>query len=621
MTETPIPLATDFARAEIADWHTLVDKILKGGDFERRLVSRTLDGIAIKPLYPRTDRPAPFLPSRRNGFDGWDIRQIQAGTVPEHVNAAILEDLAGGATSVSLQFSCAGRHGLQGTVDALARSLDGVLLDVCPVALDAGEQAFSAAAALVAIWKHRGVAPEQRLGALNADPVGALARAGSLPYTVEDGLRFTRELLAETLELPHVTALNCNGHIYHQAGASEAEELAATLATLIAYLRTAETAGIEPEKAFSKIAVTLAVDADQLMGLAKLRAARRMLARVAEACGAKAAAADVQLAAETSMRMMSRRDPWVNVLRTTMATAVGAWGGADSITVYPFTWPLGQTDSFARRIARNTSIVLAEESGLGRVADPAAGSYAVEALTSDLATAAWTILQQIERDGGIVASLQSGALQNRIGETRTSRQKLIATGKLALTGTSAFPLLGKDGIEVLPWPPAGDTASARSALRIEPLSPMRDTQPFEALRDAADAHEVATGRRPRIFLACLGALVAHSARATWMKNFLAAGGIEGLQSSEITASQDAGRQFAESGAALACLCSSDTDYAELGEATIGVLKAAGAKAVFIAGRPKECAAALESAGAGGFIAAGDDMLTTLAELQRRIFAV
>lgn len=616
---TPVALAADFPAADHAQWRGLIDKALKGADFDRRLVARTADGIRIEPLF--TSRPAVSndIEQPSSSADGlaWDIRQLHAGTDAAAVNAAILADLAGGASSITLQFAAPGQTGLASGAAEIARALDGVLLDVCPIALRAGENTAAAAAGLTALWAARGLAPAQQRGAFNYDPLGTLAATGALAYPLDATMRNAAALVKQTLPLPGVTALAAHGPVWHTAGASEGQELAAVLATVVAYLRAAEAAGVAPVQALPKIAVTLAIDADQLMGLAKLRAARLLFARVAEACGAPEAAQAMILAAETSTPMMTRRDPWVNMLRTTMACATAAMGGAQAITVLPYTWALGQSDAFAQRMARNTSIVLMEESALGRVADPAAGSFAVETLTADLAKIAWAQFQKIEAAGGLAAILSTGALQAEIAATAAAKVKDIATGKVALTGTSAFPRLGDDGVKVVPWPTLPPDAPPKGH-RAAPLAAFRPSAPFERLRDAADAHTAKSGAPPRVFLVCLGPLAAHAARATWTSNFLAAGGIESVQSPPLLQSQDAGEAFRASGASVVCLCGADENYAELGEATASLLKTVGAQTLYVAGRPKDQDVALNAAGVEGFLYAGCDMIATLAAVQQAL---
>jgi methylmalonyl-CoA mutase len=626
---TELAMMEGFSAPERAQWLALVEKALKGADFERRLVARTADDLRILPLYTRDDAPAgigeqhpgaaPFLRGASSGgfVPPWDIRQIHAEPDPSAANAAILEDLTGGATSLKLQIAAPGWSGLAGDSTTLTAALKGVLLDVCPIALEAGEETAKAAAILQELWRAANISDIARLGAFNADPLGTLALTGALRQPLDAAMTEAAALAASALGAPHLTALVADGHPYHAAGASEAQELAIVLATLTAYLRALDAAGIPPAQALPKIAVNLAVDTDQILGLAKLRAARHLVWQVANACGAGDAVAQMTFSAETSLRMMAKRDPWVNMLRTTIACATAAMGGAQAITVLPFTWAAGRPDAFARRMARNTHLVLQEESGLGRVVDPAGGSFAIEALTADLAAAAWKLFQDIEASGGMATALISGRIQDDIAKVAAARRKQLGSGRLEMTGVSAFPRLGDDGVDVTPWPEA-HVATADSAVRVKPLAVARLSEPFEAFRDAADAHAARTGMPAKIFLACVGDLASYGARATWISNFLAAGGIAAVQSDPLADPQAAASAFAGSGAEIGCLCAADAAYADLGEATAAALKSAGAQRVYLAGRPKDLEAALTAAGVDGFIFAGGDALVTLAELHKAL---
>ena len=349
------------------------------------------------------------------------------------------------------------------------------------------------------------------------------------------------------------------------------------------------------------------------MATAKLRALRQLIWRIADACGAGDAARRVPITAVTAWRMLARRDPWTNIMRTTLACSGAAFGGANAITVLPFTYALGQTDSFARRVARNVQIVLQEESNLGRVIDPAGGSWYVEKLTDDLAQAAWTQFQAIEAKGGMAAALTSGSIQDEIAKVAEARRRDIATGRIALTGVSAFPKLGDDGITAEPWP-AALPAVANPSVTISPVAQARLADPFERLRDAADAHAASSGARPAVFIANLGEVADYGARVNWIRNFLASGGIDALVDGEFKRSGDAGAHFADSGARIGCIVSSDTVYAELGEATAHALKSAGAEQVMLAGRPSSQEADLKEAGVDRFWYAGQDAVAALSDL-------
>jgi methylmalonyl-CoA mutase len=613
MPETETLLAEDFEAPTREAWLTLVQKVLKGGDFEKRLVSRTTDGIAIQPLYTRADEAAAAAVGRSGWFPGgWDVRTLYADTDPKAANATILNDLQNGTTSLLLQITAPGQAGLSYAAGPLSEALEGVFLNACTIALDARENTLDAAGSLLEIWREANINDNDRRGAFNYDPLGVLAKTGTAYYPPNKSCEIAAKLASDSRTMSHVTSLLADGRPYHEAGASEAQELAAMLATLVAYLRACEAAGLRPRMAFGQIAVALAADADLFLAISKLRAARRLVTRVAEACGAGSAAEKIQLAVTTSERMMAQRDPWVNMLRTTIACAGAAFGGAEAIMVLPYTWALGRPDAFAKRIARNTHLVLQEESAAARVIDPAHGSWYVEKLTADLAAKAWALFQEIEAKGGIAKALESGFFQGEVARVADARAGDIAHGRVELTGVSTFPRLGEDGVKFDPHPPAEPIVTG--GVSVTPLAKRRFAEPFDRLRDASDAFLKRTGKRPQVFLACLGDLAVHGARATWVRNFLAAGGIEAVSSAALHNSADAGKAFADSGATIACLCSADKVYAELGEATAGALKQAGAKQVLLAGRPKDQEAALKAAGVDTFAFAGGDAVGLLAQL-------
>jgi methylmalonyl-CoA mutase len=621
-----LPLAAGFDPPTHEAWLALVDKVLKGADREKRLVARSADGLRIEPLYTRDDalpgaataRPgsAPFTRGGGQSRAGWDIRTVISAADPAEANAAVLEDLEGGATSIALNLATPGGSGLASDRATLSRALDGVLLGMCGIALFAGERAPEAAEALLAIWDAKDVADDRRRGHMNADPLGTMAAMGGLGQPLDAAIARAVALVDRTGRMPGVTALLADGNVYHCAGATEAQELAAMLATLVAYLRAAEAAGIAPETALPKIAVGVAADTDQFLTIAKLRAARRLVWRIGEAVGAGSAAGRVHTTAVTAWRMMAKRDPWTNMLRTTIACAAAAMGGADAIVVLPYTYALGKPDRFARRIARNTQLVLQEESSLGRVADPAGGSWYVERLTDDLSHKAWALFQEIEAKGGMAAALGSGFVQGEIAKAAEVREKAVATGRQELTGVSAFPLLADDGVEVEPWDAA--VPSPAKVFEVPALAMRRLAEPFERLRDAADAHAARTGRPPQVFVASLGAIVDHNVRTTWIKNYLAAGGIAALVCDGYASAAEAAAAFSASGAAIACIASSDALYAELAEETAAKLKGAGAAHVLMAGRAGDKEARYRDAGVDGFLHAGTDAISVLRALHAQL---
>ena len=619
----PHKLAADFEVPSVEQWRALVDKALKGGDFEKRLVVRTSDGLRIPPLYTKADArtetglpgAAPFTRGTHttvNGF-GWHILTLIDDGDAAAANRAILADLEGGSNGILLQTAAPGQSGVAITSSSdMAQALAGVDLDLASVELKSGLAGLDAANHLLAALPALGGTAGKRMLALNLDPIGKLARYGTT-------IRPTVEALAGAIALaktaraaePNVRTILVDATVAHEAGASEAQELGVLASTLVAYLRAFELASVTPADALPQIGVHLATDTDIFLGTAKLRAARTLIARIGEACGAAEAAGKVRITAITSGRMMTRRDPWTNMLRTTAATAGAAFGGADQILVLPFSYALGASDAFARRIARNTQIVAQEECGLGRTIDPAGGSWYVEQTTAELAAKAWSIFQEIEAEGGIVAALTSGRIQDQIAAVADQRAKGIATGKFELTGVSAFPLLGPDGVTV----PQHSAAAAIPGLQsVRPLVPVRLAAAFEALRDKADAAAV----KPAVFLASLGAIADHTGRSTWMKNVLASGGISCVATDGFETPEAAVAAFKTSGCKVAVMASSDALYAVQAEATARGLKAAGARKVALAGRPGDKEQAFKDAGVDRFIFAGQDMVATLSALQAAV---
>jgi methylmalonyl-CoA mutase len=309
------------------------------------------------------------------------------------------------------------------------------------------------------------------------------------------------------------------------------------------------------------------------------------------------------------MRMMSRHDPHVNLLRTTTAALAAGVAGADAVTALPFTAALGLPDGFARRLARGLQVMLQEESGIGRVGDAAAGSGLVEAATGELAAAAWGGFQAIEAQGGMLAGLQSGFVQGQIAQAASARRQGVAERRFGLTGVSRFPRLDEVAMEVLdvPLPDTWRMEQREHGIFCSPLVQARVAEPFEALRDAADAAFERSGERPAVFLASLGPIAEHDARARWARNLFAAGGIAALAEDGFDRPEAAAEAFRASGARSACLCGSDRAYEELGAAAAGALRAAGAARVYAAGRPGD----LEGAGIDEFLYDGIDVVAAL----------
>jgi methylmalonyl-CoA mutase len=602
-------LAGDFARASRADWRKLVDKVLKGAPFER-LESKTHDGLTIEPLYERD--PAAHTIAGRAAGAAWTILQRVDHPDPAAANAQAVEDLEDGATGLVLVFAgaiSANGFGVEPSAAALARVLDGIALDAgIAIDLNLSPAARHVVGDLAALVKARGLVPATVDVRFSINPIGGFAATGKGQRAWKDlASHFAKmigDLSGSGFRGPFAVA---DGRVIHNAGGSEAQELAFALASAVAYLRALEAGGMALEAARDAIYFRLSADADQFLTIAKFRAARKLWARVEETCGL--APKPVMVAAETAWRMMTRRDSYVNMLRTTIAVAAAALGGADAITVLPHTAPLGLPDAFARRVARNTQLILLEESNLARVADPAAGSGALEAFTRQLCATAWSAFQEIEAAGGAWAALERGLIQRNVAIVRAERQKAVAQAKEVLTGTNAYPDIHEVAPMVLDVAPKNITVVQASVVDAEPLPRIRLAEPFERLRDRSDDVLAKTGARPKIFLANLGKLSDFNARATFAKGFFEAGGIEAVTNDGFASLEAMVAAFKASGAAFACLCSSDAAYSREAAAAAKALSPL-TKHLYLAGRPAE-QAALREVGIGTFISAGCDAVEIL----------
>jgi methylmalonyl-CoA mutase len=630
MTDAPadiLPLAADFPPATREQWLELVARLLKGAPFERKLVAKTYDGLTIQPLYAGT-APGQAPVGRMPGA-GWQILQRIDHPDPAAANAEARHDRDNGSTGLSLVFAGsigAYGYGVAASEAAIARALEGIAIDTAGMALelDTGAWAQDAGRNIASLVNRGGVPAGAANIRFGFDPLGTMATIGAAPMGwSETATRFGRlvaDLAGAGFKGPFAVA---DGRTIHNAGGSEMQELGYVLAVATGYLRALEGCGIALDDARAMIFFRLTADADQFLTIAKFRALRRLWGRVVDACGL--AAAPVFVGAETAWRMMTKRDPYVNMLRATIAVFSAGLGGADAITVLPFTLALGLPDRFARRIARNTQLVLLAESNLAKVTDATAGAGVIEDLTDQLCRSAWALFQEIERTGGAAAALEQGLIQKKVAMVRGERQAALARRTDMLTGTSDFADLDEPAVAVLEVAPLEPPSAT---VTFDPLPRIRMAEPFEQLRDASDRMLAETGSRPKIFLANLGVPADFSPRADFARNFFAAGGIaavtnDGFAQSSLPAAQAKTdlaalvAAFKGAGAELVCLCASDEVYAREAVAAANALTEAGAPPLYYAGRPAR-EQELAAAGIETFIHAGCNAVAVLQAAQEQI---
>ena len=610
--------AEDAARA-YAQWQQAVAGVLAksrrvdpaelGPEPQRLLETTTYDDVTVAPLYSgRDERPESPLPgqfpyirggsSTRDVNAGWLVSARFDGTDAKNLNEQILDALENGVSALWLRV---GEGALP--VDGLSTALDTVLFDLAPISLDAGPELAAAADSLYTLLDARtDVADRAAVRiALGGAPLTS-AFSGRDDITVDDVITLAAAA-AERIEV--VRAITVDGTAFHNSGASDAEELGAAIAAGIEYVRALIAAGLSVQQALGQIEFRFAATDDQFQTIAKFRAARQLWARVAQVAGAIEAGNAPQHAV-TSAAMMAQRDPWVNMLRTTLAAFGAGVGGADAVTVLPFDAALpagavGVSEAFSARIARNTNLLLLEESNLGRVLDPGAGSWYIEDLTAQVADKSWEFFQQIEAAGGYRAALDAGLVAERIAATRGRREADIAHRRFSVTGINEFPNLAEAPL------PAGVADSGAFAARY--------AAPFEALRDRSDVYLAVHGTRPTVLLAPLGPVAEHNVRTTFASNLLAAGGIDAVNPGPVDPSDDTlAAAVRDSGAKVAVLCGTDARYRDHAGTATAALRAAGITTVLLAGPEKAVGDVQGDNRPDGYLTARIDAVAALTDL-------
>ena len=594
-------------------WRASVAKVLAktagtgagGADAPERLLdSPTYEGFAVRPLYTALDeRPEQPLPGEwpfvrgadphRDVISGWKVAEEFpapgfTGTLGD-ANAAVLSALADGVSALVVRLD---PHGLRPA--DLGRLLEGVYLELAPVLLDAGRDFLAVADVMRELVAgaddtHRATIAID----LGADPL--TARLGS---AVSPGLDDVLAVASQVAGRGALRVITVDGCTLNNRGANASWELGAALGAAVEYLRLMTAAGIAIPDALGQISFRLVADDDQFMTIAKFRAARRLWARVAEVLG-RPEDGGARLHAVTSWPMMTQRDPWVNMLRTTVAAFSAGIGGADTVRVLPFDAAIeggypGFAKDFGRRIGRNAQLLLLEESHIGRVLDPAGGSWYVEDLTETLAGQAWSHFQAIESAGGFSGAAE--LIVEQVERTRAARAQDIARRRTAITGVSEFPNLAEGA------PEQGAEAA-----------PPRYASEFEALRDRSDREMARTGRRPRVVLLPLGSLAEHNIRVTFVTNLLAAGGIEAVNPGSVDPPRVAAA-VAEADSGIAVICGTDPRYADEAAGIVAAAHAAGCSRVYLAG-PEAAVSSIPAADRpDGYLTVKVDAVETLSAI-------
>ncbi|PTY08302.1 methylmalonyl-CoA mutase [Opitutaceae bacterium EW11] len=688
---------TDAARAAYTQWRKAVEEELKGAPFDKKLVTRTFEGIALQPVYTRLDAEnlahtnslpgeSPFLrTSRKKGYsDGtWEFAQEISAARPADFNAAILNDLNRGQNSVVVNLDCASRAGIDpdaakdeciggcglsvADLNDLAAALNGVELSCIPVHLNAGVSPTALAAIYVAYAKRRGSDTKSLTGSLAADPLREWLGRGTLPASLDslfDQIAGWTKWAKKNA--PELKTVGVGADRVLEAGGNAVQELAYAVAAGVESIRALASRGIAPDVAAKRIVFTFAVGPQFFTEIAKFRAFRLLWTRAVSAFGIKPEKALPFVHARTAKWNKTVTDIHVNMLRVTTEALSAVLGGVDSLHVAPFDAVLGgQSDDFARRIARNVHTLLAEEFRFTSPADPSGGSWYIEKLTDELARKAWTSFQDIEKQGGIIAALRSGSFQKAVAASGAEKDDALSKRRLGMVGTNLFPNLKEKLLEsrkVDPavvaarktevagrrpssvalggktWEKAFDAAlaaveggatvgqlTAKNAgapeATIETMKCRRASAGFEALRLATEAYAKRTGSRPKVFVAKMGPVLQHKARADFTAGFFAVAGFEMLAKETFETAEAAAAAAVKSGAPVAVLCSTDDTYPALAPVFAKAIKAAKPdQTVVLAGYPAEHVEAFKAAGFDDFIHIRANVREMLANLLNKIGA-
>lgn len=693
------------------EWRAVVDKDLKGVPFEKKLVTKTYEGINLQPIYTKKDiENLPNVGSKpgfgsyvrstkASGYTGkpWDIAQNIPYGDAEEFNEALLNDLGRGQTAINITLDEATMEGMDAdyakpeqvgkgglSISALrsvTRAFKGVDLTKYPVYVNTGFTSVPFLGVFNAYLKKENIDIKSLTGSIDADPIGYLTEKGELPVSFDravEELKNSTEWMVNNA--PGLKSINVNVALYNNAGASAVQELAYAVATGVQYLELLTKAGIKAEDLAGKIKFTFGVGPHYFMEIAKLRAARVLWSKVLESYGVSAENRKMFIHVVTTGVNQTVYDPYVNMLRTTTEAFSAVVGGIDSMSTNPFDEVFGLPDTFSRRIARNTQIILREESHLDQLIDPAGGSYYVEWLTNETAEKAWAEFLVIDEKGGMCAALANGYIYSSIDEINEARLRDFKKRKEVLVGTNMYANMTEKMIEnrsvdheelykkragylqsfrttgdskkhevvlnklqeladkssvsivdaatdaVLEGATIGEISKAvfsngGEPVKVAKIKTFRLAESFEELRNAAAAYKAKTGSAPKVFLANMGPLKQFKGRADFSRGFFEAGGMDVVYPDGFATPEEAAKAFGESGAKVAVICSTDDTYPELVSPFVKAAKTGDDVTVVLAGYPKDQVEAHKEAGVDEFIFLGADVYAIISGLMKKLGAL
>jgi methylmalonyl-CoA mutase len=608
-------LFSEFPPVSTPEWGKIIEKDLKGADYEKKLVWRTNEGFNVKPYYRAEDLeglnhletfPGEFPYTRGNKTDNnnWLIRQDIIVEDVKEANKKALFVLNRGIESLGFIFTEVPSAKQMHTL------LDQIVPEAIEINLVCGSHFEEILKKFIAVLSEKGCNLDEIKGSITYNPLTEMALTGTFANFKEG-----KTLIELGRDLPKFRTLVVHGSIFHNSGSSAVEELGFSLATAAEYLYKFTEAGISIDELAPKMRFDFAVGGNYFMEIAKIRAARILWSKMVEAYNpTDKSVAQMFVHSTTSNWNKTVYDPYVNMLRTTTEAMSSVIGGTDSSTINAFDESYETPSEFGERIARNQQLLLKEESYMNKVADPAAGSYYIETLTASIAEEAWKIFLATEEKGGFTEAMKKGFVQETINATAQKRDQDIAMRKEIFVGTNQFPNftekmeldLGEEIFE------ATDFTSKKA--KIETLKPYRGAQAFEALRYKTDLF-AKENKRPLAFMLTYGNVAMRKARASFASNFFACAGFE-VQDNNGYKSAEGGVEAAKAAhAEIIVICSSDEEYTELAPA---VKELSGEAIVVIAGYSKAIMDDLKAKGIKHFIHVKSNVLETLKQFQTEL---
>ena len=609
-------LFEQFPPVSATEWMEKITADLKGADFTRKLVWKTRDGLSVMPFYRQEDLDTlphsnllpgdfPFVRGVAVKGNNWFIRQDITVTDYKAANAKALDILMGGITSLGFVIA----DSQTATPETVAQLLKDIHPESIEISFSIAGRAKELVAALKGYLRSSGADLKQVNITVSADPLGRLAANGKLCVPVDQGLDYLAGLVSDAAETPGIKCVEPSGTLFSNAGAGPVAELAYTLSLGNEYMAALTGRGIDPDTAAGAFRFTLAIGPDFFPETAKLRAARMLWAEIVSAYGTKEpGSALMHIHSVTGRWNKTLYDPYVNMLRTQTEAMSAVLGGAESVTVEPFDTVFRTASDFSERIARNQQLLLMEEAHLGKIADPGAGSYYIEELTSMTAREAWKLFLEIENEGGFLATLRKGMIQQRISEAAAKRKADMARRKEVLLGTNQYPDFTEDKA---PEHDPGKlvTEQTPSSEEVMPVIPARGADEFEKLRLATEK----SGRRPLVFMLTIGNLAMRRARAQFSANFFAVAGYEVRDNNGFASVAEGVTAALEAKADIIVICSSDDEYATLAKEAF---TATGRKALFVVAGNPPCMEELRAEGVEHFISIKSNVLETLQMFNR-----